>query len=417
MEILRFTVRNQRLSGGKVRIVSDSIDYVEASFDFRTEDWSGLSKWAHFTKEDVTYDINLVDDKIAKDKHLNLGVGTWEVKLHGTDIDGSTRITTDSAYVTVESYGNAENENPLPEIPLTAAEQIDNKAQLAKENAAAALEKVLEAEAKMIAFEEAVKNGEFDGENGEPGKIPEIQIGNITTLPPDSDAEVTIEGTLEKPFLNFAIPQGKAGKDGVSISDITYEQSNEDGGHNMVSVYLTDGRMYGWFYSNGKKGSSGRPGLEWKGEWDPETSYWAVKDGQPSRDVVSYNGSSYVVAINSTAPVRGVVPEGDTTGKWALLAKKGDFAAGENTGNGLPEISADDNGKVLQVVDGEWKAEELSSEEAAASSVDFSGFESDGIIVERYPDGSAITYSFEFDENGNPVKITDSNGRETVLTW
>ena len=44
MELLRFTVRNQRLSGGRIRLVSDSIDYVEAFFDFRTEDWEGLSK-------------------------------------------------------------------------------------------------------------------------------------------------------------------------------------------------------------------------------------------------------------------------------------------------------------------------------------------------------------------------------------
>ena len=370
MELLRFTVRNQNLSGGKVRLVSDSIDYVEASFDFRTDDWSGLSKWAHFTKDDVVYDINLVDDKITKDMHLNLDVGTWEVKLHGTDLEGTTRITTDTAYVTVESYGNAENENPLPEIPLSAAEQIDAKSQNALDTAGEA--KATSEEALSIAeqIREAAANGEFDGEDGAPGKTPEIQVGVITTLPPDAQAQFSIEGTAEKPIFNFAIPKGNTGDEGVGIESIMVSESNESGGINDIRIILTDGRGfgwnvkngidgvgiesietesstedggmnhlniiltngagYGWVIRNGKKGAAGRPGLVWQGEWNEETNYSAIKDGQISRDVVSYNGSSYVVAVNSTAPVKGVIPEGDTTGKWALLAKKGDMGSAED---------------------------------------------------------------------------------------
>jgi len=364
MELLRFTVRNQNLSGGKVRLVSDSIDYVEASFDFRTDDWSGLSKWAHFTKDDVVYDINLVDDKITKDMHLNLGVGVWEVKLHGTDTEGTTRVTTDTAYVTVESYGNAENENPLPEIPLSAAEQIDAKSQNALDTAGEA--KATSEEALSIAeqIREAAANGEFDGEDGTPGKTPEIQVGVITTLPPDAQAQFSIEGTAEKPIFNFAIPKGNTGDEGVGIENIIVSESDESGGTNNVIINLTDGRGFGWnvkngidgvgiesietessaedggmnhlniiltngagydwVIRNGKKGATGRPGLVWQGEWDEETSYSAIKDEQISRDVVSYNGSSYVVAVNSPAPVKGVIPEGDTTGKWVLLAEKGE---------------------------------------------------------------------------------------------
>lgn len=53
----------------------------------------------------------------------------------------------------------------------------------------------------------------------------------------------------------------------------------------------------------------------------------------------------------------------------------------------------------------------------ATVSVDLSQFESDGIITETYADGSTLTYTMEFDANGNPIKITDSNGNITVLTW
>lgn len=52
-----------------------------------------------------------------------------------------------------------------------------------------------------------------------------------------------------------------------------------------------------------------------------------------------------------------------------------------------------------------------------AISVDLTNFESNGTIVETYADGSTITYTMEFDADGNPTKITDSNGNETMLTW
>lgn len=53
----------------------------------------------------------------------------------------------------------------------------------------------------------------------------------------------------------------------------------------------------------------------------------------------------------------------------------------------------------------------------ATTSVDLSGFETEGKIVETYSDGTSLTYNFEFNSEGNPTKITDSDGNETVLTW
>ena len=389
MELLRFTVRNQRLSGGRIRLVSDSIDYVEAFFDFRTEDWEGLSKWAHFSKGEVTYDINLAEDRITKDMHLNLEEGTWEVKLHGTDSAGTMRITTDTAFVIVEAFG--EGFNPLPEIPLSAAEQIDAKAQFALETAQGAVGTSSEAVEVALEIKRMADNGEFDGKDGETGKTPEIQIGNIETLPPEAEATVSIGGTAEKPILNFGIPKGDTGEDGIGIEDVETQMSAEDGGFNVLTIRLTDGRTFSWAIMNGHKGNDGKagsPGLVWAGEWIPEGDYRAIRDGQVSRDFVMYNGSAYVVAVNNPAPVMGIVPEGDTTGRWALLTAKGE--KGEPGEKG---------------------------EEKRTVAVDLSGFETEGKIVETYSDGSNLTYNFEFDSEGNPTKITDSDGNETVLTW
>lgn len=51
------------------------------------------------------------------------------------------------------------------------------------------------------------------------------------------------------------------------------------------------------------------------------------------------------------------------------------------------------------------------------TAVDLTQFESNGVIVETYADGSTKTTTMEFDADGNPIKITDGDGNETVLTW
>lgn len=64
--------------------------------------------------------------------------------------------------------------------------------------------------------------------------------------------------------------------------------------------------------------------------------------------------------------------------------------------------------------------------ERVATSVDLTNYESNGVIAETYSDGSTKTYTMEFDENGNPVKIAEvtKNGdgevvkeTETTLAW
>jgi YD repeat-containing protein len=51
------------------------------------------------------------------------------------------------------------------------------------------------------------------------------------------------------------------------------------------------------------------------------------------------------------------------------------------------------------------------------SSIDMTALDSDGVIVETFADGSTKTTTIEFDANDNPIKITDTTGKVTVLTW
>lgn len=117
----------QRLNLCDSHVVADTIDYLEAKFIFKTDDWDGLTKWAHFANDGGTvYDIRLTEDCIRKEDHLNLSAGMWKVYLHGNGFrDGEVvqRITTDEAVLYVNPTGTLDGE-PFPEMPASVTEQI-----------------------------------------------------------------------------------------------------------------------------------------------------------------------------------------------------------------------------------------------------------------------------------------------------
>ncbi len=107
-------------------VVADTIDYLEMKFTFQTDDWDGLEKWAHFSKNGTVYDIRLTDDCIRKEDHLNLGAGVWKVYLHGNEYRNGEvreRITTCVENLRVYPTGTLAGE-PFPEMPASVTEQI-----------------------------------------------------------------------------------------------------------------------------------------------------------------------------------------------------------------------------------------------------------------------------------------------------
>ncbi len=55
--------------------------------------------------------------------------------------------------------------------------------------------------------------------------------------------------------------------------------------------------------------------------------------------------------------------------------------------------------------------------EAVPVTIDLSGYESNGKIIETFADGSTETTTMTFDSEGRPSTITDNNGNVTTLTW
>lgn len=71
------------------------------------------------------------------------------------------------------------------------------------------------------------------GQNGQDGVTPNLQVGNVTTLPAGQNAIITQSGTKENPIFSFAIPKGDKGiyigsKDNAPLdADIVIDHSDD----------------------------------------------------------------------------------------------------------------------------------------------------------------------------------------------
>lgn len=194
-------VKNQTLEIEQPVIAADTIDYLTALFTF-SPDWNGLTKWAHFAKGEIVYDIELVNDGIAKDRHLSLSVGSWSVYLHGNEIIGGVvteRITTQVKSLTVEASGVLNGE-PLPVTPPSVGEQI-----LAVAQNALSVANGVRADADA---------GEFDGVPAGFGD-PVITAETLTPGSPATASIVASGPDTAKIFtIAIGIPEGDKGDTG-----------------------------------------------------------------------------------------------------------------------------------------------------------------------------------------------------------
>lgn len=120
-------VNGQAFRVGQPLIVTDTINYLSAKFDF-SEEWEGLNKWVHFSNGDESYICELdYENEIKKDTGLNLTTGIWKVFIHGERyVDGEVdvRITTEQSEICVRKTGKLEGGTVFPDIEVSVVEQI-----------------------------------------------------------------------------------------------------------------------------------------------------------------------------------------------------------------------------------------------------------------------------------------------------
>ena len=217
--MIDFFVTKQTIRFATPTIAANSLDYLEAEFHFSGSDWDGYSKWAHFRQDNTVYDLNLVNDRIEPEMHLNLSLGQWEVFLTGT-LD-SSRLTTVPVIMTVMESGLIDE--PLHQIPQSVAEQIDSKSQLALQ--------------KITALEEAAANGDFDGSNFQIlGYFQSLEELNLAVTDPErgdaygvgteSPYDIYVYDAISQAWVNNGSIQGPTGDTGAAGATFTPQVSD-----------------------------------------------------------------------------------------------------------------------------------------------------------------------------------------------
>ena len=172
--MISFFIRGQTLTVSAPVIAADSVNYLTAKFTFRTSEWDGLEKIAHFRCGDLYAEIGLADDEITADRGLNLTAGEWTVSVTGHLTESgelTQRITTVPVTLTVVPSGIGEDGEPLPDLASYGEEilaEVENihaevNEQLADQNAAVEtrLEQNEEAVAAMLGKVKNERDGSF----------------------------------------------------------------------------------------------------------------------------------------------------------------------------------------------------------------------------------------------------------------
>lgn len=168
--MLHYFINGQHLTTAESFVVDGTIDHLQAHFCFSSSDWQSMTeKWAHFASGESAFDMLLINDRIEKERHLNLTAGEWEVWVHGirtTDGEVAERITTNKVRLMVSETGSTDTDNMFPSASPDMVEQIYASLDSAAEDA---VEKAIPA-AVDNALAQAKASGEFDGEPGKDGK-------------------------------------------------------------------------------------------------------------------------------------------------------------------------------------------------------------------------------------------------------
>ena len=251
--MIDFYITGQSIRFASPVIAANSRDYLKARFHFGGDAWDEYSKWAHFRQGETVYDLNLKDDEIKSEMHLNLSIGQWEVYVTGTK--GESRLTTVPVILSVRESGLIDE--PLHQIPMTVAEQIDSKASLALERA--------------NALKDALESGALDGKSFQilgyyqsieelTQAVPDPERGEAYGIGNQAPYDIYVYDGVNQTWINNGSiqgPEGEKGEDGATFIPMTDENGNlswvnDKGLPNPPAVNIRGAK--------GEKGESGMDG-------------------------------------------------------------------------------------------------------------------------------------------------------------
>ena len=121
---LSFDVVNQSVKRlERKELANFSQEYLRLSFDFKSDDWSGLTKFALFKVKDKAYRVALTNDKVIVPNAVLRG-DRFSFMVYGVDNE-DVRVTTKSTLLYLEDSGFTEDvEDDLPDDDPALVEEI-----------------------------------------------------------------------------------------------------------------------------------------------------------------------------------------------------------------------------------------------------------------------------------------------------
>ncbi|MBO5258124.1 MAG: collagen-like protein [Clostridia bacterium] len=429
----------QHLNLCNSHVVADTIDYLEAKFIFKTDDWDGLAKWVHFSNDSAVYDIRLTEDCIRKEDHLNLSAGMWKVYLHGNEFrDGKViqRITTDEAVLYVLPTGTLDGE-PFPEMPASVTEQILARLEDIEQNGgggggiAQETDPTVPAWAKQpekptytkkeVGLNNVDNVRQYSTENPPPYPVLVIPYGDTThsfeDLLQKAEQGVLIGVFREATYtawlhaysaynMTFRAYEGLTARIITYLPDGTWKSERKVYGSAVKEFWYGDAVSYSdidsaadeyciFLYLPFRVDGIGNPTAVFAGRESKTKTATFIADIANGKRIIcrltdtvwSYEVEDFSGMVGAVSSVNGAVPDEN----------------GNVTVRELPEYAEADEGKVLSVVDGEPKWAENSG--GGGSGAD--GF-SPSASVEQTDDGAIVTIT---DKDGTTT-ATITNGKD-----
>lgn len=255
---MNITVTKNQVSVNTDYILNDKEYNVnQCYFSFSDEYTDDLVKKAIFVQGSSTIEMSIINNQCQIPAEV-LNNGQFELRVYAYEVDGDELLLRYSpsyatAYVRTGSY--IENAESPEEITPTQFEQYmqamnDGLNEVANVN--------IDAEQLENGMSVTItnRNGEdktvyaYDGEKGETGATPNIQIGTVET---GATSSATITGTAENPFLNLVLEKGEKGETGTTGNGIaSFEKTSTSGLIDTYTITFTNGTTSTLNVTNGR---------------------------------------------------------------------------------------------------------------------------------------------------------------------
>lgn len=255
---MNITVTKNQVSVNTDYILNDKEYNVnQCYFSFSDEYTDDLVKKAIFVQGTSTIEMSIINNQCQIPAEV-LNNGQFELRVYAYEVDGDELVLRYSpsyatAYVRTGSY--IENAESPEEITPTQFEQYmqamnDGLNEVANVN--------IDAEQLDNGMSVTITNryGEdktvyaYNGEKGETGATPNIQIGTVVT---GDHSEVTRTGTNENPIFNFVLEKGETGETGATGNGIaSFEKTSTSGLVDTYTITFTNGTTSILNVTNGK---------------------------------------------------------------------------------------------------------------------------------------------------------------------